>query len=178
METSDSRFQTVLVVDDDERLLASFASYLGRNRVALTATTGDTACELARQHKPDLAIIDLQLRSESGIDLIRRIKEENPATVVVMISGYGSVEATVRAMRAGADDVLVKPVTWEEIVRRLEEEPDSDLSIETPTLARAQWEHVHRVLSDCDGNVSMAARRLGMDRSTLQRWLRRPAPSA
>jgi ActR/RegA family two-component response regulator len=46
----------------------------------------------------------------------------------------------------------------------------------TPTLARAQWEHVQPVLNDSNGNISMAARKLGVYRSTLQRWLRRHAP--
>ncbi len=86
---------------------------------------------------------------------------------------------TVAAVRAGADVIAFKPITFREILQRLEEtaaepsEPDLD---ETPSLARAEWEHIMRVLSDCDGNVSAAARRLGIYRSSLQRRLRKYAP--
>ena len=178
----ETRFETVLVVDDDERLLAAFASYLGRKRESrvLTATSSDAACELARKHRPELAVIDLHLGNESGIDLIRTLKRQQPKMLTVLLTGYGSLEAAVCAMRAGADDVLSKPVTWAEIVHRLARrdgsEPTEAPSV-TPTLARAQWEHVQRVLGDCQGNISAAARKLGMYRSTLQRWLRRHAPS-
>jgi two-component system response regulator RegA len=167
----------VLVVDDDEQVLASFERLVGRTRTVLTAKTGRAGAELARRHKPDLVIVDLQLRNESGIDVIRSLKLEHPAMTAVLISGYASVDVAVRAMRAGADDVVSKPITWREILRRFDETGDPPHTIDTPTLERAQWEHIQRVLADCDGNVSMAARKLGMWRSTLQRWLRRHAPS-
>lgn len=178
MSSNDARFGTVLIVDDDPTLLAAFASHVSRRTgsVALTATTASGARELANKHHPELAIIDMQIGGDSGIELIRELKREHPGMTAVLISGYGSVQSTVLAMRAGADDVLVKPVTWAEIVQRLEPEGDAEEQVRTPTLARAQWEHVHRVLADCDGNISLAARKLGMYRSTLQRWLRRNAP--
>jgi len=179
MSSNDTRFGTVLIVDDDRNLLASFASHVGRRTgsLALTATTSSSAMELANKHRPELAIVDLQLGSESGIELIRELKREHPAITAVLISGYSSVQSTVLAMRAGADDVLVKPITWAEIMQRLEPDGGGEPPPQTPTLARAQWEHIHRVLADCDGNISLAARKLGMYRSTLQRWLRRHAPA-
>lgn len=170
------RFQTVLVVDDDERLLSAFVRYLGSARRVLTATHMAAALALSRREAPELAIVDLCLGQESGIDLIQALKQDRPNMKVVLLSGYASVQTTVLAMRAGADDVLAKPVTWTEIVRRLDDERQPAAPIDTPTLARAQWEHVQRVLSDCSGNISLTARKLGIDRSTLQRWLRRPAP--
>lgn len=169
--------RTVLVVDDDERLLAAYARSLERTYAVFLAQTSAAALDLARCHRPDVVIVDLQLGSESGIDLVRAMKAMNPAMFAVIISGYASVEIAVAAMRAGADDVLPKPCTSKEILQRVTGDRSTE-AIETPTLARAQWEHVQRVLADCGGNVSMAARRLGMYRSTLQRWLRRHAPRA
>jgi len=171
--------QSVLVVDDDDRLLRAYKRTAGRS--VFTANNPDTAREIVIAEHPDLAIVDLRLGSGSGIDLIRDLKHECPNLVVALCSGYLSVATTVSAMRAGADMVLFKPVTFEEILKRVEEgdeegdEEGADLD-ETPTLARAEWEHIMRVLADCNGNVSMAARRLGIYRSSLQRKLRKYAP--
>jgi two-component system response regulator RegA len=172
--------RTVLVVDDDEALLAACKRSLGRERGVMTASDARVALQLARAHPPDLAIIDLRLGPESGIHLVRDLKAERPELVVALVSGYLSVSSAVGAVRAGADVILFKPVTFREIVRRVEEGvPSIDPNIEeTPTLARAEWEHITGVLADCNGNVSMAARRLGIHRQSLQRRLRKFPPRA
>jgi two-component system response regulator RegA len=167
--------QNVLVVDDDERILGSWKR-AARERNVFTAIDAATARQLANTEKPDLAIVDLRLGNTSGIDLIRELKRDLPDLMVVLCSGYLSVAAAVAAVRAGADIVVFKPITFREILQRIEqnaEEPDLE---DTPTLARAEWEHIMRVLADCNGNVSMAARRLGIYRSSLQRRLRKYAP--
>ena len=164
--------RTVLVVDDDERILASWKR-VERGRKILTASDAITARQLASTERPDVAIVDLRLGNTSGIDLIRALKQDLPALTVVLCSGYLSVGKAVTAMRAGAQVVVVKPITPREIFRRLEqgdEEPELD---DTPTLAHAEHEHIRRVLADCNGNISMAARRLGIYRSSLQRALQR-----
>lgn len=179
MGPQQARFANVLIVDDDERVLASYHRYRSQTRNIMTATSGAAACAAAREHAPDLAVVDLQLGKESGIDVIRKLKELDPSTTVVVLSGYASVEATVQAMRAGADDVLVKPVSLKEILRRLESEADEpavDDEMETASLERVQWEHVQRVLAECNGNITLAASRLGVYRSTMQRWLRKQTP--
>ena len=169
-------FRTVLVVDDDERMLRAYARTPAQDVTFFTANDSASARSLARQHQPELTIVDLQLGKESGIELVRQLKTEDPDACVVLISGYGSVDSTVWAMRAGADDVIEKPVTFREIVRRLEGNVDEPSVFEPITLERAQWEHIHRVLGDAHGNISMAARRLGVYRTTLRRWLRKSAP--
>jgi two-component system response regulator RegA len=166
--------EKVLAVDDDETLLAALTRSLGRRRTVFTASNPTTARTIARKQRPDLAIVDMRIGSASGIDLVRTLKAESPNTIVALVSGYLSVESTVVAVRAGADVIMSKPVTARDILRRVESgmptEPDFD---ETPTLARAQIEHIERVMSDCHGNVSEAARRLGIYRSSLQRRLRK-----
>ena len=167
----------VLVVDDDERILAACKRSGGRDRTVHTATGPTTAREIARREEPDLAIVDLRLGTESGIDLVRDLKRDAPDLIVALCSGYLSVDIAVSAVRAGADVVLFKPVTVKEVLRRLEQDVPIDPDLEeTPTLARAEWEHITRVLADCNGNVSMAARRLGIYRSSLQRRLKKFAP--
>jgi two-component system response regulator RegA len=168
--------RSVLLVDDDERVLAALIRTLGPSRSVFTASDTRTAARVCRRELPDLAVVDLRLGSASGLDAVRALKAESPQTVVVLISGYLTTDVTVAAVKAGADVVMAKPVTGTDIVRRLEQaEPAND--DETPTLARAEAEHIARVLADCDGNVSEAARRLGICRSTLQRKLRKESSS-
>jgi two-component system response regulator RegA len=169
--------ESVLVVDDDEAILAGWRRSISRERRVFTATNGDEAHTVARRERLDLAIIDLRLGSgASGIDIVRSLRQAQPELQIALCSAYLSVATAVAAVQAGADHVLFKPVTFKEILRHItdvQEEPDLD---ETPTLARIEWEHIARVLADCDGNITLAARRLGIYRSSLQRKLRKHAP--
>jgi two-component system response regulator RegA len=172
--TEHPRIKSVLVLDDDERTLTAMARTLRHSRRVFTAKTTDEAAMVARRERPDLIVVDLRLAGESGIDVMRELREELPDSRFALISGYLTTDVTVAAVRAGADVVLTKPITAKEIVRRLEEiaaEPSND--DETPTLAQAESEHIARVMTDCNGNISEAARRLGIFRSSLQRRLRR-----
>jgi two-component system response regulator RegA len=168
--------ESVLIVDDDDKVLRAYKR-TAKDLTILTTTDPETAQALARSEKPDLVVVDLRLGRTSGIELIRMLRADLPEAKLVLCSGYLSVAGTVAAIRAGADMVLFKPVTLPEILKRLvDDDAEPDLDEETPTLARAEWEHIMRVLADCDGNVSMAARRLGIYRSSLQRKLRKYAP--
>ena len=169
--------RTVLAVDDDEQILGGYRRGFGKERTVLTTADPATARQIARRERCDLAIVDLRLRGESGISLTRDLKADVPEMLIVLCSGYLSVEVAVAAVHAGADAVLFKPITPRDILRRVEEGPVLEPDLEdTPTLARAEWEHITRVLADCNGNISLAARRLGIYRSSLQRRLRKFAP--
>lgn len=171
--------QTVLVVEDDPHLLSTYTNALERSgKRAWGAESSAGARELFRAHKPDACIVDMQLGSEDGIELIRELREHDPGVVLVLVTGYGSLEAGANAVLAGADYVLSKPIRLHEILDRLgtEQRAEPGASQQTPTLDRAIWEHIQRVLRDCGGNKSEAARRLRVDRGTLHRWLVRDAP--
>ena len=169
--------RSVLAVDDDETVLARYERGFGPGRTVHRTTDPEAARRLVETTPCDLAIVELRIKNESGIDLARALKRVRPDLVVALCSGYLSVGIAVTAVRAGVDLVLFKPVTAREILRRIDQgsayEPDLD---ETPTLECAEWEHISRVLADCSGNVSMAARRLGIYRSSLQRRLRKAGP--
>lgn len=167
----------VLVVDDDETLLGSWKRVISRDHTVATASDPALALRLAASLEPDLAIVDLRLGNSSGIELVRALKRDHANVLVALCSGYLSVSAAVSGVRAGADVVVFKPVTFKEILRRLDEHDDETPEVEEPpTLARAEWEHITRILADCNGNVSHAAKRLGIYRSSLQRKLRKLAP--
>jgi two-component system response regulator RegA len=170
--------RNVLVVDDDETLLASWRRMIARERTVATASDIPTARQLAQKHTFDLAIVDLRIGANSGIDLIKHLKRDHPELLIVLCSGYLSVTAAVAGVHAGADIVVFKPITFREILSTIDKHDQNDVPEihDTPTLARAEWEHIMRVLADCNGNVSMAARRLGIYRSSLQRRLKKFAP--
>jgi two-component system, response regulator RegA len=166
--------RTVLVVDDDEVFLRIFTHKPPQEVTFHVATESSAGIDLARVCLPDLAIVDLRIGSASGLDLIQALRTEQLAAYVVLVSAYASVDVTVRAMRAGADDVIEKPVTYQEVVYRLFE--GNPGALDPISLDRAQWEHVQRVFADMRGNVSMTARKLGISRTTLHRLLRRSTP--
>jgi two-component system response regulator RegA len=167
--------KTVLVVDDDEIVLAAFRRGLQLRRlVVYTTTDPEDAVQLAKADEPDLAIVDMRLQDSNGIDLIRKLKRDHPRLKVALISGYLSIDSAFDAAKAGVDAVVFKPTTIQEILERIEGRPITHE--EGASLARIEYEHLHRVLADTNGNVSRAARVLGIHRQSLQRKLKKPAP--
>jgi two-component system response regulator RegA len=166
-----------LVVDDDELWVRACERGFRSLGYAVTAAASvDGALVAARARPPDLVVADIRLGSECGIDLIEPLREAHPGCTIALVSAYLSVALTAVAVRKGAHVVLFKPVHPTEILRRLPPVAAGDHEWRTPTLARAEWEHIQRVLLDCNGNVSEAARRLGILRQSLQRRLRKHAP--
>jgi two-component system response regulator RegA len=100
----------------------------------------------------------------------------DPGTVVVVLTGYGSIATAVESIKLGAASYLTKPADADQIVAAFGGiQPAEDA--EVPSLARVEWEHIQRVLTDCGGNVSKAARLLGIHRRSLQRKLsKNPGP--
>lgn len=168
----------VLVVDDDETVISTWRRGAGSERTVIGATDAEAVRVAVADQPFDLAIVDLRIGGTSGIDIVRELRDRFSELPIALCSGYLSVDVTVAAVRAGADIIAFKPITFKELLQRLEEGDEPPDIEETPTLARAEWEHIMRVLSDCEGNVTAAARRLGIYRSSLQRRLRKYAPKA
>jgi two-component system response regulator RegA len=176
----------LLVVDDGEVFRERLArAFRERGFAVRTAGSYDDAMASAREHAPQLAVIDLRMPGRGGLELLHDLKQLDPAIHVLVLTGYGSIATAVEAVRLGAINYLPKPADADDILaafRRagatLEEMADEPADeAEAPTLARAEWEHIHRVMADCGGNISEAARRLGIHRRSLQRKLRKRAPT-
>jgi two-component system response regulator RegA len=175
---------SLLVVDDDEAFRSRLARALtSRGYEVRTAADPVEAVELARADSPELAVVDLRMPGGSGLELVRDLKAIDPATKVIVLTGYGSIASAIDAVRLGATHYLPKPATVDEILAAFRRDDIPPLSVvedvagETPSLARAEWEHMNRVLADCNGNISEAARRLGLHRRSLQRKLQKRPPN-
>jgi two-component system, response regulator RegA len=171
---------TLLLVDDDEVLRERLARALRqRGFEVTTAASAEMALEHARRETPEFAVLDLRMPGPSGIEVLRALRALDPATQVLMLTGYGSIANAVEATKLGAVGYLPKPADADEIVAALtgRRAGGEGGSIEAPSLARTEWEHIQRVLADSDGNVSEAARRLGIHRRSLQRKLQKYPPS-
>jgi two-component system response regulator RegA len=170
---------TLLVVEDDEHLRERLVRALCDRGFAASGA-GSVAEALSRsEDAPEYAVVDLRIGDESGLQVIRALLEKDPATRVVMLTGYGSIATAVEAMRLGAVHYLTKPADADQIVSALQRGRSSEppASGEPLSLARAEWEHINHVLMSVSGNISEAARRLGLHRRSLQRKLSKYPPS-
>ena len=166
----------MLLADDDERFRERLSKALcSRGYRVLAAPNHEIAMELARSHPIDRAIIDLRMPGPSGLALIHDLLERQPRVEVVVLTGYGSIATAVEAMRLGARDYLTKPCHTDRILLSFDADVktarEENVEFEVPSLARLEREHIERVLTECNGNISKTARVLGMHRRTLQHKL-------
>lgn len=171
---------TLLVVEDDdllrERLVRAFCD---RGFLAQGAASLSEAQRLSEE-APEYAVLDLRVGDDSGLEVLKALLAKDPATRVVMLTGYGSIATAVEAIRLGAVHYLTKPADADQIISALQRgtQPDSAAPASEPlSLARAEWEHINHVLVSVSGNISEAARRLGLHRRSLQRKLAKYPPS-
>jgi two-component system, response regulator RegA len=184
----------ILVVDDDEAYRRRLVRALRDRGHAVEGAAGVAEAErVARTFRPQRAVLDLRLGDGSGVELVSRLLALDPALQCLVLTGYGSIATAVEAVRRGAIDYLTKPLDADEILLAFEARtaggreagrseagaasaagaaaPPAGASVTVPSLHRVEWEHIQRVLGDCGGNISEAARQLGMHRRTLQRKL-------
>jgi two-component system response regulator RegA len=163
--------RSVLIVDDDEAFRERLVRAMRDRGYEATGVADHVAAiDAAREESPELAVVDLRLPGESGLAVVRDLKALDSSTVVIVLTGYGSIATAVESIKLGAASYLTKPADADQIVAALEgTQPPEDA--QAPSLARVEWEHIHRVLADCGGNVSQAARVLGIHRRSLQRKL-------
>jgi len=173
---------SILIVDDDamlrNRLAAAFRE---RGFEARAAADYDEAIALANVESPEYALVDLRLPGRSGLEIVRALRVIDSETKIVVLTGYGSIATAMDAVRLGAMNYISKPADVDDILlafSRAETEPavTAEPDFAPPSLARAEWEHINRVLSDSDGNISEAARRLKIHRRSLQRKLQKYPP--
>jgi two-component system response regulator RegA len=173
--------QRILLVDDDSTYLHRLARALRDRGYTVSAVeSAEEAPAAAAELKPDAAVLDLKLPAASGLVCLRELRAEWPELRVLILTGYASIATAMEAVRQGAWDYITKPADADQILAALQRDPSApqeETEIATPSLDRLEWEHIQRVLTDNDGNVSQTAAVLGMHRRSLQRKLRKFPPN-
>jgi two-component system, response regulator RegA len=188
----------LLVVDDDlgiVRLIDRFARTLGFEVV--TAACGQEAMAKLESDKAAVALVDLRMPDADGLEVLRRIRAADPNCQVILMTGDGSIDTAIEAIKLGAMDYLGKPLEFERLKQLLSgardhmetlasldlpsgNQPDiSDLplrdarGVHTHLLSDVERDHITRVLRGTAGNKKAAAQLLGVSRRALYRKLDR-----
>jgi two-component system response regulator RegA len=168
----------IVLVDQDATFASRSARWLeqqGYSVVSCTELEELDAMELPET--PRGIALDVCPHGRPQIGLIRVARLQYPAAVLVALTEYPSVSLSVEALREGADEVLCKPVSPDELRSAISGEQLSVAQLKLPSLARVEWEYMSRILRSSGGNLSAAARALGVQRSTLQRKLKKVPPA-
>jgi DNA-binding NtrC family response regulator len=130
---------TLLLVDDDRQVLASMADWL-RDQGFVTDTAASLAEGIAAVNRKtyDLVLADIRLGDGDGFDLLAHCRKSRPGTAVIMITGYGTVESAVEAIRLGAFDFLTKPLIDEELLMAIERAMNQQKVLEENKTLKAQ----------------------------------------
>ncbi len=171
--------ELVVIIEDD----AAFAQTLKRSLerrgyLTLHAKGRDDLVVILKNHSPDYALVDLKLAGSSGFDCIKDLHAHNSAMVIVVLTGFASINAVVEAIKLGATDYLTKPSSIDDIVKALCNSKSENvngvaLDLQQTSIKNLEWEHIHQMLIETDFNISSASRLLGMHRRTLARKLKK-----
>ena len=106
----------ILIVDDELIVRESLADWLKRDGHKVdTAASGEEALEKCKKTRFDILLVDIKMEGMDGIELLKRVKEDDPDVAVVMITAYGSIPSAIEAMKSGAHDYLLKPFDPDEL---------------------------------------------------------------
>ncbi|UCH74063.1 MAG: sigma-54-dependent Fis family transcriptional regulator [Rhodospirillales bacterium] len=117
----------VLIIEDEPRLAKNIRTYL--NRCGFTAETSDSGLRgiaEAERFKPDIVLLDFNLPDLDGLEIMSRLRRLDPKVRIIMMTGEGSIELAVKAMKAGAHDYLTKPLVLKELKLLLEKAVGQD----------------------------------------------------
>jgi DNA-binding NtrC family response regulator len=186
---------SLLLVDDDRQVLDSMADWLRDQGFLLDTATNYATAAAALDKKPyDLALVDIRLPDRDGFDVLAHCREKHPNTTVILLTGYGTVESAIEAIRTGAFDFLTKPLIDDELLMAIERALNQRRVIEENKTLKAQLDlrfgldnvvgHDHRMLRVFDLVDSVADTRTtvlitgesGTGKSLIARAIHRRSP--
>lgn len=133
----------VLLVDDEEQFLKVVSQRLEMRGLKVdSATSGDEAVKKAEQKEFDAIVLDLVMPGKSGIEVLKEIKQKNPDLQIIILTGHGTVEAGVEAIKEGAIDFMQKPVDFEKLLEKISEAKNKRFLI----IQKQHEEHLKEIL--------------------------------
>lgn len=170
----------LLLADDDKELCSVLSRALQKKGFKVTvAHDYGSALAAAAEGRPAYAAIEQKLRGGSGLRLLGDLLDVRADMRIVVVTAYGSIATAIESVKLGAHYYLTKPVDADDIVAALSGDRGSSCApaSEKPlSVYRLAWEHINRVLVGTNGNITAAARELGIHRRTLQRKLNTKHP--
>lgn len=167
----------LLLVDDDPTFCEVLSQALDKRGYAVyVAHNAAEGLAAASRRRPGYAVVDLRMPGGSGLELVAGLSALDHRIKIAVLTGYASIATAVEAIKLGATHYLTKPADADEIIAAFGHEQGDARTpvVKTPVSVKwLTWELIQRMLMECHGNISAAARRLGMHRRTLQRKLRK-----
>lgn len=112
----------VLLVDDERDFLDTLVKRLRKRKLIVHGvTSGETALEELKTNPADILILDVKMPGMSGLETLRRVKQEYPFMEVIMLTGHASMEVALEGMDLGAFDYLMKPIDIDELLYRIQD---------------------------------------------------------
>ena len=166
----------VVLADDNEAFREVTAQLLERlGYSVVTARDGRQALQAVRQHSPDLLVLDIMMPGMSGIDVVKQVRDQDPLMGIVMVTAFGSEEVAVKALTAGADDYLIKPLDYQEAFIRVERVVERSLLRRERIRLQQELEAAHGELQARYGELEGSYRRIReleeQTRDMLERYL-------
>ena len=166
---------TLIVIEDDPAFARTLArSFERRGYRVSVAASHDELLVLLAGGTPDYAVVDLKLGGASGLVCVQTLHAHDPATLIVVLTGFASIATAVESIKLGASAYLAKPANTDEIEAAFGQQAGNTavpLTERSTSIKTLEWERIHQVLADTGFNISETARRLGMHRRTLARKL-------
>jgi two-component system response regulator RegA len=167
----------LLIVEDDISFARTLSRSFERRGYQVQVAHGqEEVAELIKTAHPDFAVVDLKLGNGSGLPCIRMLHDADPATRIVVLTGYASIATAVEAIKLGASHYLPKPCNTDDIEAafgRVEGDSGAPIGSRSTSIKTLEWERINETLAANNFNISETARQLGMHRRTLARKLQK-----
>jgi DNA-binding NtrC family response regulator len=133
----------VLLVDDEEKFLEVVSQRLKTRGLKVdTATSGEDALNTVKREDFDAIVLDLSMPGMSGLETLERIRKDKPDVQVIILTGHGTLQAGVQAMKEGALDFMEKPVDLNKLLSRIDEARDKRILV----VQKKHEEHLKEIL--------------------------------
>ena len=147
---------SILIVDDEESIRVSLEGILNKKYHIKTAQNGLIALDMLQNHHYDLILTDIMMDDMTGIELLKKTKENFPEISVLLMTGYSSLDTAVEAIRLGASDYLIKPCSKKEVFLSIARCIKNKTTVRSANLTK----HFQEKISNLPGKKSLTKREL------------------